>query len=79
MSVATLFLVPLFRGHGVERASRIFLLGNGLLLPFLALQMYYHPLIWIASFWAVTFPGATWLLALQFRRGQMPERTALAG
>jgi hypothetical protein len=68
MSVATLFLVPLFRGHGVERATRFFLLGNGLLLPFLALQMYYHPLIWIASLWAVTFPGATWLLALRFAR-----------
>jgi hypothetical protein len=79
MSVATLFLVPLFRGHGVERAIRLLLLGNGLLLPFLALQMYYHPLIWIASLWAVTFPGATWLLALRFTRGHMQPRTALAG
>jgi hypothetical protein len=29
--------------------------------------MYYHPLIWPASLWAVTFPGATWTLALFFR------------
>lgn len=79
MSVATLFLVPIFHGRGVERGIRLFLLGNGLLLPFLALQMYYHPLIWIASLWAVTFPGATWLLALQFRQGQTPPTTALAG
>jgi hypothetical protein len=68
MSVATLFVFPLFRGPGLDRAIRLFLLGNGLLLPFLALQMYYHPLIWIASLWAVTFPGATWSLALRFRR-----------
>jgi len=74
MSVATLFLVPLFRGRGRERAIRLFLLGNGLLLPFLALQMYFHALIWIASLWALTFPGATWALALQFRRGHLASR-----
>ena len=74
MSVATLFLVPLFRGRGRERAIRLFLLGNGLLLPFLALQMYFHALIWIASLWALTFPGATWALALQFRRGHLESR-----
>ena len=68
MSVATLFAVPLFRDRGLDRAVRLFLLGNGLLLPFLVFQMYYHPLIWVASLWAVTFPGATWALALRFRR-----------
>ena len=67
MSVATLFAAPIFRGPGLDRAIRLFLLGNGLLLPFLALQMYYHPLIWIASLWAITFPGATWSLAVRFR------------
>ena len=39
-----------------------------LLLPFIALQMYVHWLIWIAALWAVTFPGATWSLAILFRR-----------
>jgi hypothetical protein len=33
--------------------------------------MYYHPLIWIASLWAVTFPGATWSLAILFRRARV--------
>jgi hypothetical protein len=42
--------------------------ANGLLLPFIALQMYVHWLIWIAALWAVTFPGATWSLAILFRR-----------
>jgi len=31
--------------------------------------MYYHPLIWVASLWAITFPGAMCALALVFRRG----------
>lgn len=68
MSAATLFAALVFTGKGVERVVRIFLIANGLLLPFLALQMYVHSLIWIAALWAVTFPGSTWSLAILFRR-----------
>jgi hypothetical protein len=68
MSVATLFAGLVFNGDGIERTARRFLIANGLLVPFLAFQMYYHPLIWIASLWAVTFPGATWSLARLFKR-----------
>ncbi len=68
MSVSTLFAARVFTGAGIERVVRIFLTANGLLIPFLALQMYFHSLIWIASLWAVTFPGATWALAILFRR-----------
>jgi hypothetical protein len=68
MSVATLFAAMVFTARGLERVVRVFLTANGLLLPFLALQMYFHPLIWIAALWAVTFPGSTWLLAMLFRR-----------
>ena len=68
MSVATLFAGVALTGGGTERIARRFLIANGLLVPFLALQMYWHPLIWIASLWAVTFPGATWSVALVFRR-----------
>jgi hypothetical protein len=68
MSVATLFAARVFTGKGLERIVRWFLTANGLLLPFLALQMYFHPLIWIASLWAITFPGSTWSLAVLFRR-----------
>ena len=67
MSVATLFAARVFTGEGLQTVARRFLTANGLLLPFLALQMYVHPLIWIASLWAITFPGATWTLALLFR------------
>jgi hypothetical protein len=68
MSVATLFAARVFTGGGLHRVVRWFLTANGLLLPFLALQMYFHPLIWVASLWAVTFPGSTWSLAILFRR-----------
>jgi hypothetical protein len=68
MSVATLFAAMVFTGRGLERVVRSFLIANGLLLPFLVLQMYFHPLIWAASLWAITFPASTWALALVFRR-----------
>lgn len=68
MSVATLFAAKVFTGPGLDRIVRWFLVANGLLLPFIALQMYFHSLIWIAALWAVTFPGSTWALALLFRR-----------
>jgi hypothetical protein len=74
MSVSTLFAAAAFTGNGLARRARFFLLANGLLIPFLALQIYFHWLIWIAALWAVTFPGATWTLALMFRRSERPAR-----
>ena len=68
MSLATLFAAGVFKGRGVERTARVFLIANGLLIPFIALQNFAHWMIWIAALWAVTFPGATWSLALIFRR-----------
>ena len=68
MSVSTLLAARAFTGRGVERVARWFLTANGLLIPFLVFQMYVHALIWIAALWAVTFPGATWALAVYFRR-----------
>jgi hypothetical protein len=68
MSVATLFAAMVFTGNGIRRVARGFLTSNGLLLPFIALQMYWHWMIWIAALWAVTFPGSTWSVAVVFRR-----------
>jgi hypothetical protein len=68
MSLATLFAAQVFTGKGIERVARFWLTANGLLLPFLALQMYFHPLIWIAALWAITFPASTWSLAILFHR-----------
>src|SRR6185437_10363955 len=59
MCVSTLFAAMVFDGKGLERVVRWFLIANGVLLPFIALQMYVHWLIWIAALWAVTFPGST--------------------
>jgi hypothetical protein len=75
MSLATLFAAKVFTGGGLERVVRFFLIANGLLVPFIALQMYVHWLIWIAAFWAVTFPGSTWSLALLFRRARTTAST----
>lgn len=76
MSLATLFAAPAFTGAGIERTVRWLLRANGLLLPFIALQMYVHSLLWIAALWAVTFPGATWALAVYFHRASTPGRGA---
>ena len=73
MSVATLCAARVFVGGGQERLVRWFLTANGLLLPFIALQMYVHWLIWIAALWAITFPGSTWSLAVVFRRAPTSE------
>lgn len=68
MSLATLFSAFAFTGSGLEKTIRRFLIANGLILPFIALQNYYHPMIWVASLWAITFPGATISLAVFIRR-----------
>jgi hypothetical protein len=68
MSVATLFAARVFDRPGLERSVILLLTANGLLLPFIGLQMYVHWFIWIASLWGVTFPAATWGLALLFNR-----------
>jgi hypothetical protein len=70
MSLSTLFAARVFTGGGLQRTARWFLTANGLLIPFLALQMYFHSLIWVAALWAVTFPASTWTLALIFRRAE---------
>jgi hypothetical protein len=75
MSLATLFAAMVLTGKGIERIARVCLTANGLLLPFLALQMYFHPLIWIASLWAVTFPASTRSLAIAFSRRETMATT----
>ena len=80
MSVATLLAARVFTGDGLEQRARLLLTANGLLLPFLALQIYFHWLIWVAALWAVTFPGSTWTIALIFRRARtFPASTVVVG
>jgi hypothetical protein len=68
MSVSTLFAAQVLKGKGIERIAWFWLTANGMLIPFLVMQMYFHSLIWIASLWAVTFPASTWSLAVLFHR-----------
>jgi hypothetical protein len=68
MSLATLFAAAVFAGTSLDRWIRRALIANGCLVPFLALQMYYPPLIWGGALWAITFPLSTWLLAVRFSR-----------
>lgn len=68
MSLSTLFAAFVFRGPGLAKTARWFMIANGLIMPFIALQTFYHPMIWIASLWGVTFPGATLSLAVMFKR-----------
>jgi hypothetical protein len=68
MSLSTLFAAFVFTGPRLEKTARWFLIANGLIMPFVAMQTFYHPLIWGASLWAVTLPGSTISLAVLFRR-----------
>ncbi len=68
MSLSTLFGAFVFTGTGLERTARRFMIVNGLLIPFIALQIFYHPLIWVAALWAITFPGVTLSLPTLFRK-----------
>jgi hypothetical protein len=68
MSLSTLFAAFVFMGPGLEKVARWFLIANGLIMPFIAMQTFYHPLIWGASLWAVTFPGSMITLAAMFKR-----------
>jgi hypothetical protein len=67
MSLATLAAAMGLRDR-TQFVARRFLMANGVILPFIALQMYWHGLIWLAAAWAITFPGATIALAAVFHR-----------
>lgn len=77
MSLASLCAARVFGGTASERVIRVSLTANGALLPFIALQMYVHWLIWIAALWAVTFPTSTWALATFFRKAPASEVTGI--
>lgn len=77
MSLATLFVGLALRGKRTARVAGWCLIANGMLLPFLALQMYFHWMIYAASLWALTFPASAALLALMFHRAKLaPESSA---
>jgi len=73
LGFATLFAVPLFAKHGLQRWLRWFFLANFLVTPLIAL-VYFYPnfsttLLLLGLPWIVTATGSMLLLALFFRRG----------
>ena len=75
MSLSTLLAAPVFDDSGLERWIRRALIINGLLAPAIALQIFYPPLFYVAAIWAVSFPAATVMLAVWFRRAQQAAAT----
>lgn len=68
MSVSMLFGACALSDTPAARTPRIFMLATGLLLPAIALQMYFPQLIWIAALWGITFPAAALSIAAMFAR-----------
>ena len=68
MSLATLFGAFGLPCSRWMRPAIIAMIANGILVPFLAFQMYEPELIYIAALCALTFPISTFLLALMFRQ-----------
>jgi len=73
MSLSTLFAAPVFTGGRLERGIRWSLVANGLLTPALLLQLNL-PTFAIAALWVITFPIATALLAVLFKRKTMESK-----
>jgi hypothetical protein len=63
MSIALLLLAPSYPPGWLRRL----LIANGLLAPFILLQLYWPMLILVAASWLVLFPLAMALIARQFR------------
>ena len=68
MSLATLFGAFAFPDIPAARAPQYFMFATGLLLPTIALQMYFPQLIWVAALWGMTFPAASLSVAVLFAR-----------
>jgi len=68
MSLATLIGAFALPANAASRWARWAMIANGLILPFLAFQMFVPELIWFAATWAITFPAMAVLLAAMFRK-----------
>ncbi len=77
MSVATLIAAGAFATSSAAAAwSRWTFIANGILAPFLFLQLVWPELIYIGALWLITLPVAMIALALFFRASASNERLA---
>lgn len=67
MSAATLIAAFGLPQVPVAKWTKVAMIANGAILPFLALQMLFPALIWPAAAWAITFPASAILLVRLFR------------
>jgi hypothetical protein len=72
MSASTLFSAFGLPPTPTTPVAKAALIANGLLVPALALQMYFPFLIWVGALWAITFPVSAVLLARVFATSQQP-------
>lgn len=63
MAIALWLLMPTY----TAKPLRYLLLANGLLAPFLILQVYWPQLIYVGALWLVLFPAALFLMAQECR------------
>ena len=71
MGLATLFAVPIFEKHGIQRWVRYSFLAHAFVTPLIAFVYFYpnfsNSLLLIATPWAITAPLSMLLLAILFR------------
>jgi hypothetical protein len=68
MAIALWLLMPTYQ----SKPLRFLMLANGLLAPFLILQVYWPQLIAIGALWLFLFPAALYLLAREFSAKESP-------
>ena len=82
LNIATVFAIPVFKKHGLQRWVRRSFIANGLITPFFAVTYFYPtysvPVLMLGAPWAITVPGCFLLLALYFR-SQDHEAQKLSG
>jgi hypothetical protein len=72
LGFATLFAIPVFAKHGLQKWLRRFFLANGLIIPLFCI-VYFYPtfsvtLLLLALPWVIIAPGSILLLALFLRK-----------
>lgn len=70
MSASTLLAAPACVRTGSARVVRVWFFANGLLMPFLVLQLVWPSLIYVGALWLVTFPASMFVLARAFHQSK---------
>ena len=68
MSLAMLFASPVFGKSGLQNWIRRLFIANGVLAPVILATQVYPLIAYIGGFWIITFPSATCLLTIMFRK-----------